>query len=62
MGVCSIHIPGFTDLVAGIEQLRRELPGVGFWLDTSELTVDQTVMEIISALRDPPAGPAWLGE
>lgn len=27
MGICSIHIPGFTELVAGIEQVRLELAG-----------------------------------
>ena len=26
MGVFSIHIPGYTDLVAGIEQVRSDLP------------------------------------
>ena len=27
MGLCSIHIAGFTDLVAGIEEVRRDLAG-----------------------------------
>lgn len=27
MALCSIHIPGFTELVAGIEQVRRDLAG-----------------------------------
>lgn len=27
MATCSIHIPGFTDLVAGVEKVRSDLPG-----------------------------------
>jgi len=41
------------------EELRRELPGVGLWLDTSDLTAEETVAEILTALDDSTAGP-WL--
>lgn len=42
--------------------LRDETPRIGLWLDTSDLTVDQTVAEILaraeSALTTPRGRPA----
>lgn len=39
-------------------QLRETTPGIGLWLDTSSLTVDQTVARIIAARSDRPARSA----
>lgn len=39
------------DVAALVDGLRRETPGLGRWLDTSTLTVDETVDAILASAR-----------
>jgi len=44
--------PGFDSIAALDEALRRGTPRIGMWLDTSDLTPDETVDEVVARAWD----------